>query len=221
MHGFKLTKPKLALLSLLPLFTLLLPVISIPLAKFEAVSPRGQGGLEFMLFLLFALLFALLGLAWVISAVCSPIPSIQSGAQISLAVCSVSIACLFGGSLIGSYIGRRIEWKALEQLAERSRPLLAAIEAYEKKFGQPPDSLEKLMPDFLPAIPSTGIGTTPEYQYSRALTDGFYGSNKWVLEVRQFGFNTFIYLPRQNYSSAFSHGHVVRRIGDWAYWHQG
>jgi len=162
MSGFRLTKPKLALLSLPAFFFLVFPLISIPLVEREAVSLQVPGGFdEFVLFILLALLFALLGLAWIISAVCSLIPSTRLWAQISLVVCTTSIVCLIGGSLIGAGIGNRIKWKALGQLAERSRPLIAAIDAYEKKRGQPPESLENLVPDFLPTIPATGIGARP------------------------------------------------------------
>ena len=210
-----------------PWFKLLVPVVlclTIPmvlmyLAASESASPQGTGSLGFLMFIVLGIPICFLTpIAFVISCIGLAYPRWQLRALI----CIVSIASLFIGVLAGGGISNHILKNTLTRLAERSKPLITAINSYEHKFGQPPDTLEALVPEFIPKIPTTGIGATPDYQYRPLTNSSSYGDNKWVLQVHPepLGFTTFIYLPLQDYS-VLGYGNIVWKIGDWAYWNQG
>lgn len=48
---------------------------------------------------------------------------------------------------------------------DRAEPLIAAIEAYETRHGQPPPALDALVPEFLADIPATGRFDSPSFEY--------------------------------------------------------
>ena len=113
---------------------------------------------------------------------------------------------------------------AFHSLAERSKPLVEAIFAYEKQQGEPPNELNDLVPDFLSSVPSTGMGGYPQYDYFvGAAAAEEYFDNPWVLEVFTPGpginFDRFLYFPNQNYPETGYSG-SLERIGEWAYVHE-
>jgi len=107
---------------------------------------------------------------------------------------------------------------AFAKLAARSQPLIAVLRSYEQHHGRPPESLSKLVPEFIPAVPTTGMGAYPNYEYLTPATD--YDNNPWILRVFTptvgINFDQFLYFPLTNYPSK-GYGGVLRRIGDWAY----
>jgi len=112
--------------------------------------------------------------------------------------------------------------RAFATVPTRMQPLVEAIERYEAITGHPPGDLSCLVPDYLPAIPTTGIPAYPEVRYYRndspADDDGFYG-NPWSLHGNaSFGlsFDSFFYLPRGKYPAQAFGGRVVP-LGTWAY----
>jgi hypothetical protein len=224
MWEFKLTRLTLIRFLVPVVLCLAIPVILMSLTAWEAASPQGTGDFDFAVVIMMGAIFCLLIIpAFIMSCIGLAYPRWRLVALICLA----SMASLFIGFLTGGYLGQNIRMHALAQLAERSKPLITAIEKYEQKFGRPPDSLDALAPEFISKVPPTGIGATPEYHFLRLTNGVAFGKNPWVLEVDHaagpfFAFDTFIYLPRQNYSE-LSHEYKsqIRKIGDWAYWYQG
>jgi len=111
---------------------------------------------------------------------------------------------------------------AFEKLAERSQPLVSAIERFEKERGYPPENLRGLVPAYLRAIPATGIGSYPDYTYEvNAGADPRF-THRWILYVSipksgvDKAIEKFIYLPdpvdREDW-----HGKVIWRMGNWEY----
>jgi len=199
-------------------------MLIIPLATLEAVSPKGTGFVGFVIPLFLIVVFLLIAAGCFVSVVCLLFPLLRLGALTSFLICMASVTSLLIGSIAGGSISNHVQKNALTQLAQRSQPLIAAIKSYEQKFGHPPDLLAALVPEFIPKVPNTGIGATPDYQYRSLTNSSSYGNNKWVLEVYSPGetlaFSSFIYLPQQDYS-ALSYGKVIWRIEDWAYWYKG
>jgi hypothetical protein len=220
MQEFKLTRAKFALFSIPFVLCLIFPMVALPLATWEAISPHGTGVADFFLPSLLILLFVLMGGIFSISAVCLLFPSLRLAALTSLVICLASAVCFMGGCLAGGSISNCIHRNAQAQIVERSKPLISAIKSYEQKFGHVPNSLEALVPEFIPKVPVTGIGESPEYKFQSLTNSSTYGNNPWVLYVDTPGFSTFLYLPLQDYS-VLSYGYVAWRIGDWAYWYQG
>jgi hypothetical protein len=111
-----------------------------------------------------------------------------------------------------------------ERFAERATPIVDAIERYSKEKGQPPPSLEELVPDYLPSIPATGVGSAREFRYiAGEQAEGQYGGNPWVLELAVgtgfLNWDILIYYPLQNYPE-HGHGGMLEPVGNWAYVHE-
>lgn len=164
--------------------------------------------------------------------VCAAVPGVLIAAIYCLAkrtrkiglkwlwMCLIFFVVLF----VSVQIGVRVRMNASAQLAERSAPLVAAIKGYEQKYGRPPDSLDGLVPEFLPAIPRTGMGAYPEYMYFVASESRPEDGNPWVIIVSTptgiLNFDRFFYYPLQNYPSRSWDGNRVERVRDWAYLHE-
>jgi hypothetical protein len=62
----------------------------------------------------------------------------------------------------------------------RGKPLIAAIQAYERASGRPPEALEALLPRYIQELPQTGLESFPQYDYeARSKSPG-----DWRLNVQ-------------------------------------
>jgi hypothetical protein len=195
------------------------PLGLLPLLEYLTIAPFGSQlfvSLEMPLVLL--MLFAgLVGLLifpwWLFSARLRPF-----GVRLGV-ISLLLIAAGIGGTILGA----KIRSQAFSDLAARSAPLVTAIRAYEAKEGSPPADLQTLVPDYLPAVPGTGLGGYPEYHYHVGPDAARYDGNPWVLVVPStsggINFDEFLYFPRQNYP-AHGHGGWLEKIGSWAYLHE-
>lgn len=199
-----------------PVLCALIPLVCVPAAEWMAVAPHGtEAVLWLMLIFVFpalaavpAVLVALVGLAFRRVRRCSAI----------LGLCSVAYLVAFVFSV---RLGESVRMSAFHRLAERSTPLVAAIHAFEQKHGRPPESLQALVPEFIPSVPSTGMGAYPEYRYSTPATN--HDGNPWVITVFTpsggINFDQFMYFPLTNYPKT-GYGGWLERVGDWAYVHE-
>lgn len=146
--------------------------------------------------------------------------AIFSGACFLLPVLVLQVA--------GLRLGEQYHERAFYQLAQRSQPLIQAIQQYEQTHGQPPQQLSQLVPNFISTIPRTGLGAYPDYEYvSQPVTPGNFAyprdvtGNDWLLYINtgSLDFDIFIYLPNQQYPTN-GLGGAIQRIGDWAYVHE-
>lgn len=135
-------------------------------------------------------------------------------AVLSLVLAVIFIPC----ELLGLYWGACGNEEQIERVAERGRPIVDAIKAFEKKNGHPPGSLDELVPDYLDSVPTTGIGSWPEFCYHTKNPNRHEG-NEWDLNATVpgvpgfgLGLGHLMYFPRQNYPE----GSI--RIGTWGYW---
>lgn len=137
-----------------------------------------------------------------------------------LLLCSLIAAT---ACISGLYLSQPIKRRALHGVMARAEPLIAAIRKFEVEQGHPPPNLSALVPSQLAALPTPGIGTSPEFSYLLSGKRTDMGNNPWMLEVRPpvagIGFDVFIYLPKQNYPER-GWGGVLERIGTWAYVHE-
>jgi len=62
----------------------------------------------------------------------------------------------------------RIHLAAVGRVPARAAPLIASLEDYRARCGDYPSSLEELVPEFLPHLPTTGLLAYPEFGYARA-----------------------------------------------------
>lgn len=124
----------------------------------------------------------------------------------------------------GIYLGRGVRMSGMEAFAERSQPLITAIQEYELDHGAPPVALTALVPDYLPAVPNTGMSAYPEYEYfSGDKAREWYAGNPWAISVSTpsgwLNWDMMLYFPKQNYPK-HGYGGGLERVGDWAYVHE-
>lgn len=136
-----------------------------------------------------------------------------------LAVLFTLGACL--GFVPGFMVGSSFRAWAFESFSQRSMAVVDAIERYQAATGSPPASLSGLVPDYLPAVPKTGMAAYPAYEYE-AMSGPCSIENKWHLwvEVREFiDMNRMLYCPQQDYGPAERAVLSRAQIGTWVHDH--
>ncbi len=183
-----------------------------------AVSGIGHGGAGLMVLLPF-LALPLIGLPVVCAASLLLLPFRKFRPTVRTLVICGTLYFFIGVILLR--LGEPIRNHAFDNLALRSKPLVAAITQFTQDTGSPPTALQDLIPRYLPAIPATGMPAYPNYDYSTE-SDRWEG-NPWAVYVHTpvglINWDMFIYLPLQNYPRA-GFGGGLQLIGDWAYVHE-
>ena len=120
--------------------------------------------------------------------------------------------------------GYTVRMSGFHEFVERSRPLVSAIRAYAARHGTPPTALDDLVPEFLSAVPETGIGPSPAYQYVHGEEAQRRFDERWVLFVPCssgfLNFDRLLYYESGEYPAAFGTSAWLEPIGDWAYEHE-
>ena len=129
--------------------------------------------------------------------------------------------------LFASFVGSNAGWLqrrvGLMDASVRAIPLIVAIENYRFDNGKPPAKLSDLMPQYLRAIPATGMAAHPNFYYysdtKRPEGATFHSYEVGVQTPFGLSFDRFYYWPENNYPKTSRSGRV-ERIGDWAYLHE-
>ncbi len=120
------------------------------------------------------------------------------------------------------WISDTIRHTAFARLAQTSDPLIAAIQTYVEVHGEPPRTLDDMVPSILPALPHTGMGAYPEYEY-RVGASKHSPTESWTLVVRTprelWNADEFVYYPSARYPKRDASG-WFEPIGAWAYYHE-
>ncbi|MFC1599272.1 hypothetical protein ACFL2W_00625 [Candidatus Omnitrophota bacterium] len=135
----------------------------------------------------------------------------------SFIILIVSLMFLLCG-FFSFHVGQGLRKHAFGKLAQRSTALIKAIGSFEDDHGYPPATLNRLIPEYIDAIPETGMGTYPVYKYLVGRGAEIRHNNPWVLYVEAppgyLDWSNCIYYPRQNYPQADYFG-VFEKVGDW------
>ncbi len=189
-------------------------------ANYQAVSTNGSQDIlwsaaMFLVLPLLAIMFILI-----------PASLIGLIFKFSRKICFVILLCsivYFGAAMTCSWLSVRLRMAAFHKLAKRSEPLVQAIKNYELQYGSPPADLEKLVPEFLPSMPQTGMGAYPEYEYKVGDEAQKFAKDTWCLVVDTplggLNWDIFIYFPNQDYPER-GYGGVLEKVRDWAYVHE-
>lgn len=126
--------------------------------------------------------------------------------------------------IIGIFYGKKARTMGMESFVQRSQHLITAIKKYELDNSTPPQSLNDLVPDYIPAVPSTGMMAYPEFRYHVGdEAKKHYADNAWALSVFTpsggINFDMMLYLPNRNYPQ-HGFGGWLEPVGDWAYVHE-
>jgi hypothetical protein len=131
---------------------------------------------------------------------------------------------VIAGSALGMWLGPVHKMQRIRHVAGAAMPLVHAIESFAEREHRTPQNLAELIPRYVVAVPSTGMGGYSEWEYvtgpqARELYDG----NPWVLVVHTggpgFNFDKLMYFPNQRYPTV-GYGGSIERIGAWAYVHE-
>ena len=186
-------------------------------AEWYATSKNGSDVLLWvsLLLVLPLLLSLLIGLACLLG-------TFTHWKEKSLKISVGSLAFFIVGVLM-IQAGGWLRLNEFSKLAERSEPIILAIERFEKETGHAPKYLDMLVPVYLPEIPKTKMGAYPNYSYYAGTKAEEYAGNPWVLEIFSptagINFDLFFYFPLQNYPK-HGYGGVLEKIGKWAYVHE-
>ncbi len=188
-------------------------------AEWWAVSPHGSDiGLWVVLFFIFPMTAVVLAFlpAVLLLAIFKRTRKLALHAIVFLLV-------YVGGEVIYMRSAEHLRMHTFYQLAERSALLIDAITRFETDHGKPPSELTELVPDYLTAIPTTGMKAYPKYQYFVPDNAQQFEGNSWALVVDTpkagLNFDMFIYFPKKNYPK-YAYSSWLERIGDWAYCHE-
>ncbi|WP_339688503.1 hypothetical protein [Gimesia maris] len=194
-------------------------IVALPLCTWLLLAPYGSGLILCVAMMyLFSFLAALVMLPIMLVRLCWK--QTRARALLWLLVIVVYVPCF----LLGNAWERRVWTARWEAFSHRSQPLIAAINDYERQHGAPPESLTVLVPDYLPAVPDTGIRACSEFQYFTGEdARQQYAGNPWALQVLPpvfgVGFDLVLYFPKQAYPEK-GYGGWLERVGEWAYVHE-
>lgn len=125
--------------------------------------------------------------------------------------------------VVGFKLGSKVRRAGLQSFIQRSQSLISAINAYERDHSVPPYSLHDLVPNYVSAVPSTGMMASPDYHYySGEKASDLCAGNPWALSVSTLNagsFDKMLYFPDQNYPKR-GYGGRLESIEDWAYVHE-
>lgn len=193
-------------LGIFPVFCELITMSSLP----RAIS--GWFCLLKMLVFMFTFLVALVGLLPALTLMI--FQRTRRTAGLIWVSCVSTLLFSFLGIGVSTFVYRY----GFEQMAERTKPLIAAIRKFEKEEGRAPAELKELVPKYIAAVPSTGIGAYPEYRYEKLEKD----SDPWELRVDcsrgPLNWDEFYYRPSEKYGKRY--GGWVEPMGTWAYFHE-
>lgn len=194
-------------------------IVVLPFGTWLLLAPYGTGFVFCVVMpYYFAFLAALVMLPILLVRLCWK--QCRARALLWLLVIVVYVPCF----LLGIAWERRVWTARWEAFSHRTQPLIAAINDYERQHGVPSESLAALVPDYLPAVPDTGMRACSEFQYfTGKAARQQYAGNPWALQVLPpvfgVGFDVVLYFPKQNYPKN-GYGGWLERVGDWAYVHE-
>jgi len=195
-----------------------LPLVYLPFSQYAATSSWGS-----QMFVELGIIFILPMFVVVPVLLLAPILWLFRKTRRAALVALVFAVTYLLAMVVAVNSGHWIRMKGFSRLANRTKPLVAAIRGYEAKYGHPPEKLSILVPDFIRAIPTTQMRAYPRFEYIVGEKAKDFDNNPWVLTVFTpsggINFDQFIYLPRQNYPNR-GYGGYIERLGDWAYVHE-
>lgn len=122
---------------------------------------------------------------------------------------------------VGIVSGYRIRDHNLSRMPARLNALIDAIESYHNEKGEYPAALEELSPNYIKALPGTGMIGYGDLQYRLSTKSTPYKSYELYIFCGLYAFGdteAFIYWPEDNYPTCLWDG-LVEKMDKWAYVH--
>jgi hypothetical protein len=132
---------------------------------------------------------------------------------------------LVGVSVLAFWVFHPVNWffrsRAVARVVHNASTLTNAVRAYSAAHGSPPPNLGALVPRFLAAVPSTGMGAYPSFEYR--VGPQAPPNEQWALTVSTslgiLNWDILLYLPSGEYPTE-GYGGRLERFGDWACVHE-
>jgi hypothetical protein len=116
--------------------------------------------------------------------------------------------------------------ECVRRISVRATPIVTALETYRARTGDYPESLNHLVPELLPAVPTTGASGFRHFRYHRSgggwtFPHGHAPPYELRVETPKgyLNWDCLVYWPTQNYPVRM-YGGRVERMGAWAYVHE-
>ena len=149
--------------------------------------------------------------------------------SILLAICIIFLTASLTTHL-SKYLNWKIRKSSFECVSQRAVVIIQAIESYREHKNEPPESLDSLVPEYIGAIPDTGIRAYPTFEYETPESAAEYHKNilekydvPYELRVNCslgiLNWDCFIYWPSESYPDNI-YGGPTELINKWAYVHE-
>lgn len=138
--------------------------------------------------------------------------------QLGAAMFLSGLGAVAAGLVVGPTI-RVAREAAFARAAAAAEPVITAIENYRRDRGRAPNNLSDLVPQYLLAIPSTGLAAYPEFRDElrpQWLPAGVAFELCIECPDGPLSWDVFVYWPGGEYSEQM-YGGYVKRLGAWAY----
>ena len=102
-------------------------------------------------------------------------------------------------------------------VARKADPLVAAIETFRREKGRIPNSLDEIVPAYIPAVPEPGLRDCSPYEYVPGPIAG--GDSPYEIRVECplfLSFDVFFYWPSQHYPTRIYSGYT-EQVAEWCY----
>ncbi len=164
--------------------------------------------------------------AWAVATLAASLAKrYRAGAYTALqfGACFVGTFTVVGFASPGIYTSIQVPL-IVRRVSHHGEPIIAALERYHSDHGEYPPSLDGLVPNYLTAVPRTGIGVDPEFQYTLpggdndlSGVDGLFSYDLWV--GRAGLFNHIHFWPEGNYPERVP-GAAIQTVGRWGLVHE-
>jgi hypothetical protein len=156
---------------------------------------------------------------WLFALVGAVIVAFTGARRWAARVGATAVTVLLLGFGVGRFAGH-LRMNAFHAAGERAMPVVHAIERYERDHGAAPDSVDALIPAYLPAVPDDLPGLSIR---TGADTAERYAGNRWVLvgdaAIGILNWDELLFLPNGDYDALANQGYRFTRLGRWVYVH--
>lgn len=153
---------------------------------------------------------------------CAAAVLVTVGARRKPTVTFILSAFIFGFllTLFAGQASRAVVIETWSQFAIRAKPVIEAIERYDRENGRPPSDPSDLVPKYLASLPRVPGGLRMEIVPPDRIEEG--GKDRWRLLVMyipspgSFG-DVFAFHPSGEYPD-YGYGGGLERVGKWGYY---
>ena len=144
---------------------------------------------------------------------------LDSAATVVGILCVLAFVGAFCGAKSGMYFADRLKSYYFNQAFQSAEPIINALGQYHVKNGQYPESLDQLVPQYLPRIPGTKISAAPDFHYEKVdfakydeqATGGYELRIEWYYGP---GYDLYAFWPNEKYPKTIG-GFPVENQSKW------